>query len=530
MKKLLWVLVVAVTFVSGLAVFFWVIAPRIKQTISGTAVDEWVARQVTRIANAYLVPEIQFDKFTYTHPGVLEMHGARLVAPDSEKTKVVEARLMRVTLAEVPTFGQPIVIERVDLEGAALRLLRDPATGGFKALVPFVKGENIKDQDRVDAQVQLSTVFKVKKVTLRDGELQYNDGAGPEMMTIKGVTLDMDVEPDSAAGASGGGWYAVKFDLDRAPVFSVKADARVNVDTLEAEFRPLSLAVMLNDEGYQALPPEVQRPLREHDARGEMSVVLDGRVALRDFAASKLNAAASLNNFNVAAGEYRLPIDNAQAKFDLSNGTASFSQCEASMLTGSVKAEGLSVNIAEASRPFSMSWSASGLELRELLRTKTSAGEAPKLAGKFNGSGNVRGSLSALPGALSGSGKIEVRDGRLVAVPVLTDLMEQMDVLGKMTGVNTLQDAADVEFDLTGEGVQITKGSAETPVATAKFTGLIRYDTTLDLTANAGPLEKVQGLLGKVGGIIGEVTDKLVKYRITGRASDPKIEVKPLGL
>jgi len=25
------------------------------------------------------------------------------------------------------------------------------------------------------------------------------------------------------------------------------------------------------------------------------------------------------------------------------------------------------------------------------------------------------------------------------------------------------------------------------------------------------------------------VTDKLVKYRITGPASDPKIEVKPLG-
>lgn len=526
-KPLGWFLIVAVIFLSGVGVFFYVIAPRIKQTLSGTAVDEWVARQVTRIANAYLVPEIQFDGFSYSHPGVLEMKGARLVAPDSAKTKVVEARLLRVTLAEVPTFGQPIVIERIDLEGAALRLIRDPATGGFKALVPFVKGENVLDQNRVDAQVQMSKVFKIKKLTLRDGELQYNDGNGPETMTLKGLSLDLDAQPDSSAGP---GWYSVKFDLDRSPVFAVKADAKVNVDTLEAEFHPLSLAVTLNEEGYSALPPELQRPLKEHDAKGEMKLSVDGRASLRDVGASTMKVAATLNNFNLAAGEYRLPIDSGHADFELANGTATFSRCEASMLTGNVSATGLAVNISEATRPMSASWTASNLELRELLRTKTSPGQPPKLAGKFNSSGSVRGSLASMPGSMSGNGQLTVRDGRLMAIPVLTDLMEKMDVLGKMSGVNTLQDSADVDFDLTGEGVKITKGSAETPVATARFTGLIRYDMTLDLLANAGPMEKVQGLLGKVGGIIGEVTDKLVKYRITGPASDPKIEVKPLGL
>jgi uncharacterized protein involved in outer membrane biogenesis len=526
-KRIGWMVIVAVTFLSGVAVFFLVISPRIKQTLAGSAVDEWVARQVTRIANAYLVPEIQFDSFTYSHPGVLEMKGMRLVAPDAGKTKVVEARLMRVTLAEVPTFGQPVVIERIDLEGAALRLLRDPATGGFKALVPFVKGDNLKDQGRVDAQVQLSTVFKIKKLTLKDGELQYNDGAGPEMMTLKGVNLDLDAQPDTAAGP---GWYSVKFDFDRAPVFAVKADAKVNVDTLEAEFRPLSLAVTLNDEGYGALPPELQRPLKERDARGEMSLVVDGRASLRDFAASRLKVAASLNAFNFAAGEYRLPIDNARAEFALASGVATFSKCEAQMLTGTVRAEGLTVGVADAAKALSVSWNASGLELRELLRTKTSPGQPPKLAGKFESSGSVRGSLASIPGSMNGSGKLTIRDGRLMNIPVLTDLMEKMDVLGQLTGVDTLQDEADVEFDLTGEGIKVTKGMAHTPAATAKFTGLVRYDMTLDILANAGPMEKVQGLLGKVGGIIGEVTDKLVKYRITGPASDPKIEVKPLGL
>lgn len=529
-KTLLWMLVVGLVFLSGVAAFMIIIAPRLRQLSGGSAVDEWVARQVVRIGNAYLVPEVQFDSFSYQHPGVLEMKGARLVAPDGAKTKVMEAALLRVTLAEVPSFGQPIVIERIDLEGAALRLLRDPATGGFKGLLPFVKGGNITDQNRVDAQVQLSTVFKIKKLTLRDGELQYNDGQGPEMMTLKGVTLDMDVQPDSAMGP---GWYALKLNMDRAPVFALKGDAVLNVDTFEAEFRPLSVAVTLTEEGYGSLPPELQRPLREHDARGQMSATVEGRAKLRDAMNSEVKVSASLNGFNVAAGEYRLPIDNGQAELALSGGTARFSRLEAQMLTGAVGVSGLSVGVSESARPFSMSWNASGLELRELLRTKTSPGEAPKLAGKFNSSGTARGGLSApggMFGSLSGGGQLTVRDGRLMNVPVLTELMASMDVLGQAAGINTLQDSADVEFELTGEGVKVTQGSAQTPVATAKFTGMIRYDSTLDLTANAGPLEKVQGLLGKVGGIIGEVTDTLVKYRITGPASDPKVEVRPLGM
>ncbi len=529
-KTLLWFLVVGLVFLSGVAAFMVIIAPRLRHTFSGSAVDEWVARQVTRIANAYLVPQIQFDSFAYQHPGVLEMKGARLVAPDGARTKVVEARTLRVTLAEVPTFGQPIVIERIDLEGAALRLLRDTSgsgAGGFKGLVPFVRGENILDQDRVDAQVQLSTVFKIKKLTLKDGELQYNDGQGPETMTLKGVTLDMDVQPDTGAGP---GWYALKMNLDRAPVLAMKADAALNVDTFEADFRPLSLAVTLTDEGYGALPPELQRPLREHDARGQMSAEVQGRVRLRDPVNSEINAGATLTGFNIAAGEYRLPIDNARAELALSGGTARFSRLDAQLLTGTLTVPGLTLAAADPARPFSMSWNATDLELRELLRTKTSPGEAPKLAGRFNSSGTARGSLGALPGSMSGNGQLTVRDGRLMNVPVLTDLMASMDVLGKAAGINTLQDAADLEFDLTGEGVRITRGQAETPVATARFTGLVRYDATLDLIVNAGPLEKVQGLLGKVGGIIGEVTDRLVKYRVTGPASDPKIEVRPLGL
>lgn len=524
-KTLFWLLTVAMIFLSGVAVFLFVVSPRIKQAMGGSAVDEWVARQVTRIANAYLVPEIQFDSFAYSHPGVLEMKGARLVAPDAEKSRVLEAKLLRVTLAEIPTFGQPVVIERIDLEGAALRVLRDPATGGFKALVPFVRGENLKDQDRVDAQVQLSKVFRIKKLTLKDGELQYNDGTGPEMMTIKGVSLDLDVEPD---GGSGAGWYAVKLDLDRAPVFAIKADARVNIDTLEAELHPLTLGVTLNDQGYSALPPEVQRPLREMDARGAVGITINGRAAMSNALGSSLAGAITLDGFNVAAGEYRLPIDSGVANFTLAEGKAAFSRFEVKMLTGTASLNGLTAGLADAARPVSFTWNAENLELEELLRTKTTEGKPPQLAGKFGSTGSAQGSLAAMPGSLSGGGKLTVREGRLVNIPSIAQITAMLNALGGDTGA--LTDVADVEFDLTGEGVNITKGTTTTPMIQARFTGMIRYDQKLDLLANAGPMEKVQSMLGKVGEIVGGVTDKLVKYHIGGVLGEPVVEVRPFGL
>lgn len=525
-KPISWLLAVALIFLSGVVVFYFVVGPRLGGVLSGSGLDEWVARQVVRIAGAYIVPEVQFDSFTYTHPGVLEMRGAKLIAPDSGKTEVMRADVLRVTLAEVPSFGKPIVIERIDLERAALRMLRDPASGGFKGLVPFVKADNLKDQNRVDAQVQLSTVLKIKKLTLKDGEVQYNDGTGPETMTLKGVTLDMDVQPDTAQP----GWYALKLNIDRSPVFTVVGDVRLNVDTFDAEFSPVKLAATLNEEGLSALPPELQRPLREHDARGAISATLTGSAPLLSPMNARADANIVLDNFNVAAGEYRLPIDRGDIALNIADGRATFGRTEMSLLTGTLSVKDFTVGLSSPDRPLALSWNAQNLELRELLRTKTSPGEAPKLAGKFNSSGSARGSLATLPGSLSGSGSLTVRDGRLMNLPGVTDLMEAMDVFGKAAGVNTLGDSADVKFDLTGEGVSITDGDASTPVAHARFTGLIRYDLTLDILANAGPLEKVQGLFGKVGDLVGKVTDQLVKYRISGPISQPKVEVKPLGL
>ncbi|MEC9374288.1 MAG: hypothetical protein VYC34_10610, partial [Planctomycetota bacterium] len=98
---------------------------------------------------------------------------------------------------------------------------------------------------------------------------------------------------------------------------------------------------------------------------------------------------------------------------------------------------------------------------------------------------------------------------------------------GKQSGYT---DTAHVDYRFTSEGVEIENLTFESSVVAARAKGIVYYDGVLDLTANAGPMEKLQQKLGKVGEIFGSITDNLVKYHVTGRIGSPNVGVKPLGM
>jgi len=125
---------------------------------------------------------------------------------------------------------------------------------------------------------------------------------------------------------------------------------------------------------------------------------------------------------------------------------------------------------------------------------------------------------------------LELREGRLVTIPIVHDLLDAMDVLGKIRGKTAYKDKADLAFDLTGDSVRVTEMKIVTTVAAVRGTGDIFYDGRLDMLVNAGPMEKVQSMLGEIGDILGKVTDQLVKYDVEGTVSDPSVTARPLGI
>lgn len=519
MKKFLLVSAAALAVLVGAG---WVILSR---PGASDALGEWVARQAVAIAEAYIVPDVEFESFRYRSPGTLELSGLTLTAPDG--TQVVRAGLARVILAETPALNQPITIETIELENATLRLLAAPG-GGFKGLVPFVEGEAAADPEGVEENVRLSRVLRIQSLSLKNGSLEYDDGTGAPPMVLQGVSLQTGI----GRGEAGDEWYPLDIESSAgdASLARLALKGALNVDTLVARLENLNLKMHLQESSYGVLPPSLQQTLREHDARGQLEISATGDLALQSIAASRLQSTMTLRDFNVASGEYRLPIDSAEFPMSISEGRLSMSTGTISTLGGAVRATNLTAELAQAGMPIRFDWQAENLDLQRMLRVATPSGEAPKLAGIVASSGQVRTALASPKEQLAGGGELTLREGRLTIIPVIQELAEAMNLFTDLVRSAGAGSTVDARFDLEPRGVALRELAVDTPVAAARGGGTIGFDGSLDLLVNGGPLEKTQGLFGKIGEAIGQVSDKLMKYHITGSVGDPEVRVRPLGL
>ena len=154
------------------------------------------------------------------------------------------------------------------------------------------------------------------------------------------------------------------------------------------------------------------------------------------------------------------------------------------------------------------------------------------------GEGKYKGDLSgriAWQGPLTdalkqsrGSGTIQVADGRLNQIPVLSDLLGVVTRTMKAAGVGSGRpsDTADVAFTFEGDRMNLSKVFVVTQVAALHGHGDIYFDSHMDMLFNAGPLEKIESMLGAVGRFLGKMTDEVSAYAVTGTLGEPKIDVK----
>jgi len=496
---------------------------------AGSAAGDWAGRQVLRIAETYIEPKIDYARLEFRAPGTVRLTDVTFTARDG--TEVVRAGAFIVTLAEIPRSGQPIVIEAIALENWSVHLLTELDSAGefqgFKGLLPFVKEGAVADQDSVDEEVKLSNVFRIRSFKLTNGTLVYDAGDGSTPMRLDDINLDTNVSEDpSSPGA-----YGIALKFERAPVLDMDIEGTLDIDAFTLDLSKFTLDADIADErALTSLPPQIQSLLRSFDAKGRVQAGIDGMARLTDPLNSSLTGSVTLNQFNVAQGEFRFPIDRMELPFTLSSGTLSTPLAVASLLEGQVEFTDLNLRLTEPNMPMGVTWNASNLQLQDLLRQQPRGNEMPNLAGIFKSTGNVTMNLEDPMSTLGGGGSLNISQGRVLAIPVITDLFAMMDVLGQVSGQSSLQDTAEAEFNFKGDTIELTRFVFENPVAAVRGSGTIKTDTTLNLEVNAGPLEKVTGRLGDIGGIIGRVTDQLVKYRVRGTTEEPQISVAPLGI
>ncbi len=503
---------------------------------TGAASDlrDYIGSQIVGVVNAYLVPQIAFDTIDYESPGTVRLGGVTLTSPAGDR--VIDVRTLVVTLAEIPERGKPLRISRVEIEGGRVSLSVDPETGSIRGMLPFVKRSPLvpdatAERAPVPDNLRLSNVLMLEHIKITDLELEYDDGSGADRLTLSGFHLAMDIAAatDAAGDAPGGqGWYEMAFNSGRRPGLELDVDGRFNIDTLTLWTRDARAKIGLRPETVSSLPQVLSTPLREHDVRGDAEASFSGSIPLRDPFAGQASGSLTMTDASFASGEFRLPVDRLDAILALGGGSLTLSRLDASLLGGSLNATG-NARLSEQASPVQVSLTVTDVDLERLLRSTTPEGQDPSLAGLLSGSVNATTSLRDTTGQIAGAGTLKVRQGILVRTPGLSALAKAAEV-GSITDPGQRTHEADVEFDLVPKGAKITASRIETPTMLARGVGLVGFDQTLDLSVNAGPLEKLQGMLGQAGKLIGKLTDQLVTYRVTGTISEPSVSVAPMGI
>jgi hypothetical protein len=152
-------------------------------------------------------------------------------------------------------------------------------------------------------------------------------------------------------------------------------------------------------------------------------------------------------------------------------------------------------------------------------------GEEPKYAGRIDLEGVVRGALSDLRNRLRGAGDGTIKEGRLVNFPMMSVLVGAVG--GEMWGQ---KDRLKMHLELYANRVEYSDLEVVSAAIGARGKGTQYFDGRWQYTVNAGPLVRAEASLGPIGDLFGKITDKLVKYEITGKGDESSFTVKPFGI
>ena len=498
----------------------------------GDAVD-WAARKVVSVVEASLIPSVEFERFEYRAPRTLVFHEFALVAPDS--TRVIEAVELAVELTAIPSRAEPVRIEHVSFRGGLVHLIetrQDDGTFGFRGLVPFV--DTPEDQptpaddrgDRFEQDERLSDILRIKRMILEDCGIVYEPASGQPPMRIAGLTTEFILTPvEDAAGF----WHTFEFDIDRGEVLSGTASGRIDLDEVVIALERFEIGVNLDEEIAAELPPAVQAILQEYDVKGRLNLAATGTIPTGNLNAAELDIDVALDGVNAAFGDYRIPLDAGRIDLLLRDGIASTTGAHFDVLDGELTTS-IRADLRETNRVITFEWGIEGVQLDEMLRLGTPEGEEPTLAGTLACAGS--GSMSVAEGvdSLRGDGVIDISNGRIQIMPLMARLASVVDVLGNKPRDSGFNDSAFGRFSFRGPAVDFSEIRMTSSTFAARGNGVVWFNQDIDLVLNAGPVERVQDMLGGLGRILGAVTDQIVKYRVRGSVGQPTVKVVPLGV
>jgi hypothetical protein len=528
------------------------------------ALELWVSDQIQLVAADYLNPKLTFDDLDYEFPATIRLKNLRLTAVDPDhpgKTiDILGAGRAEVELAEIPQVGQPVHIASVVLREPMFQAVSISGTHrliGFSDLLKTLPTPAPKNSAPmpgpkptpplapvmpIAAAKRLSDFIRMRRIELVGGRIVYDSRVeGTPAMTLDHIDSSLIIEPTAD------GWYCIHTKIERKPIIELAVAGQFNLDNFTAADVLVTLKAQLGREHDGYLPPDLQTLLKQYDVRGSLVAKMTGSVPVYNYRAGHLDLNATLTNANVTFGDVRVPVEKMKLNGTLADNRLVLSSLTVQALRGDARING-SVALNE-SLDAQLGVTVRDMLLDETIRPGSAATTQPKYGGRMNADivaaaplksiarsfrGDALGDGDAELPEQWGKGKLDLREARLMYTPLVQDLNDaigkgQSLFTGEKAPTSQPNDRAKIVFVLSGDGARCSEILYEGGMFAARGQGTIGLDRRLNLTMNAGPLEKMQVMMGGVGRAFGKLTDQVAAYRVTGAIGEPQVDVEVAG-
>lgn len=482
-----------------------------------------IARQLQDVVSAYLTPTLVLGTLDYQAPRTLVATDARLTTDMG--VDLLRATRLEMELASVPRRDRPLRIARLRVIGPRLYIADlGGATGerilGWSTLVRDRPDDAAPPPDR--PRPRLSDVLELRQVELVDGQVIYAEirpdrELGPPM-ELGGIAAELAVEPDEQ------GWHAIDTRFRGLADFQTQLTGRIDLDRFVLEAERGTIQLRLAPEQYTSLPPAVQSILQRHQVRGRVAVTFEGLVDPLRIERTRLNGTFEVESLHAILDDMRIDVPQAGGEWTVRRGELALRRMTGRAYEGQWSGR-LTMGLFEGDA-MSLQLTGEGLRLERLLRGLSD--EQPRMSGALTFATELAGPWATLLDEARGSGWLEISDGWMGRAPIFSRL--RAAVLGDPTPPEPGAGGgrARAEWTYAGNCMAFSTLAATTRLLAMRGEGELFFDGALDLRVNAGPLEKVQGMLGSIGDLLGRVTDQLVTYHVTGTLADPQVTVRPL--
>lgn len=184
------------------------------------------------------------------------------------------------------------------------------------------------------------------------------------------------------------------------------------------------------------------------------------------------------------------------------------------------------MDLSGENTPYSIAVSGRNLDINKMLNAQRDPGKDPvKVSGRLDGNIAIQGKAGL--GSRIGRGALQLRRAQIYELPPVLQLFNA----GNLAGPRGASQAARVNFYFDGNKVTFEEVVLRDPSISLMGTGKMDWATNeLDLTLVAGePSAGATGGMKVIEEFFTGAGEELMKYRVSGKFEEPKVEAIPLG-